>query len=423
MQQDGAKRKGRAYLRARLGHPRRRGAGAPAPSLSGRSTPPMPPTPQSPDAAAPPQKVVVLGSLALSLINFRGPLIAELVARGHRVWGLAPDIDEGIAAQVRALGAEPVSIRLGRTSLNPFGAMATLRDLTRVLRTIGPDTVFAYTIKPITLGAAAARAAGVPRFVCLVTGLGYAFTGGREPKRLLSRFVGKRLYRRAFGGAFLAAFQNPDDLGEFRRLGLLPPGLRTLLVNGSGVDVDHFAPAPLPAAPSFLMIARLLKDKGVREFAEAAARLKAERPEVKISVVGFLDTSPDGIGQAGLDRLIAAGVDYRGLQLDVRGAIAEHSVYVLPSYREGTPRSVLEAMAMGRPVITTDAPGCRETVTDGLNGFLVPVKNSDALYRAMRRFVDEPGLIAPMGAASRRIAEEKYDVRKVNAALLGAAGL
>lgn len=365
----------------------------------------------------------MFGSLALSLINFRGPLIAELVARGHRVFALAPDIDEGVAGQLRALGAEPVSIRLGRTSLNPFGAMATLRDLTRALRAIGPDIVFAYTIKPIILGAAAARAARVPRFVCLVTGLGYAFTGGREPKRLLSRMIGKRMYKRAFRQSVLAVFQNPDDLGEFRRLGLLPPSLRTLLVAGSGVDVDHFAPAPLPAGASFLMIARLLKDKGMREFAKAAERLKAERPDVRIGLVGFLDTSPDGIGQAELDRLVAAGIDYRGLQLDVRPAIAEHSVYVLPSYREGTPRSVLEAMAMGRPVITTDAPGCRETVVDGVNGLLVPVKDWEALYRAMRRFVDDPAPIAPMGAQSRRLAEEKFDVRKVNAALLDAAGL
>lgn len=376
-----------------------------------------------PPSGAPPQRVVVLGSFAISLIVFRGPLIAELVARGHRVFALAPDIDEEVAAQVRALGAEPVPIRLGRTSLNPFGALATLRDLKRTLRAIRPDIVIAYTIKPILLGAVAARAAGVPRFVALVTGLGYAFTGGREAKRLFSRAVGKRLYKRAFRRAVLAVFQNPDDLGEFRRLGLLPPSLPTVLINGSGVDVDHYARSPLPDGASFLMIARLLKDKGMREFAKAAERLKSERPDVRISLVGFFDISPDGISRAELDRLVAAGVEYLGPQADVRPAIRDHSVYVLPSYREGTPRSVLEAMAMGRAVITTDAPGCRETVVDGVNGLLVPPKDWEALYRAMRRFVDEPALIAPMGAESRRIAEEKYDVHKVNAALLGAAGL
>jgi glycosyltransferase involved in cell wall biosynthesis len=377
----------------------------------------MPSLPPNPSAAPKPQTVVVLGSVPFSLINFRGPLIAELVSRGHRVFALAPEIGEEIAAKVR------VSIRLGRTSLNPFGAIATFRDLRRTLKAIGPDVVFAYTIKPIVLGAAAARAAGVARFVCLVTGVGYAFTEGREPKRLLSRMIGKRMYKRAFADAFLAAFQNPDDLGEFRRLGMLPPSLRTILINGSGVDIAHYEDAPLPAGPSFLMITRLLRDKGVREFARAAARLKAERPDVRISLVGVLDTSPDGISQAELDDLLLSGIDYSGLQLDVRPSIRTHSVYVLPSYREGTPRSVLEAMAMGRAVITTDAPGCRETVVDGVNGLLVPPKDWEALYRAMRRLVDEPHLIAPMGAESRRIAEEKYDVHKVNATLLSAACL
>jgi glycosyltransferase involved in cell wall biosynthesis len=383
----------------------------------------MPSPSFSPDVGAAAQRVVVLGSLPASLINFRGPLIAELVARGHRVFALAPAIDEDIAAQVRALGAEPVSIRLGRTSLNPFGALATLRDLARTFRTIAPDTIIAYTIKPIVLGAVAARTARVPRFVGLVTGLGYAFTAGREPKRLLSRAVGKRMYRRAFARASLAIFQNPDDLGEFRRLRLLPPSLPTALINGSGVDIGHFSPVPLPAGASFLLIARLLRDKGIIEFGRAAAQLKAERPDVRISLVGFLDTSPNGIGRADLDAMVAAGIDYLGPQTDVRPAIGAHSVYVLPSYREGTPRSVLEAMAMGRPAITTDAPGCRETVTDGVNGFLVPAGDWEALYRARRRFVDDPASIAPMGAESRRIAEEKYDVRKVNAALLAAAGL
>lgn len=377
---------------------------------------PPPPSPA-------PQRVAVLGSYAQSLIVFRGPLIAEMVARGHRVFALAPDMSEDVAARLRALGAEPVTIRLGRTSFNPFGALATVSDLARAFRAIAPDTVLAYTIKPIVLGAVAARRAGVKRFVGLVTGLGYAFGSGREPKRLLARTAARLMYRRAFARSSVAVFQNPDDLAEFRALGLLPDSLPTALINGSGVDIEAFAPAPLPPGASFLLIARLLRDKGLREFGRAAARLKAERPDVRISLVGFLDTSPSGISQAELDALVASGIDYLGPKSDVRPAIAEHSVYVLPSYREGTPRSVLEAMAMGRPAITTDAPGCRETVVDGVNGFLVPVKDWEAVYRAMRKLADEPALIAPMGAEARRIAEEKYDVRKVNSALLEAAGL
>jgi glycosyltransferase involved in cell wall biosynthesis len=369
------------------------------------------------------KRVAIFGSYPPSLINFRGPLIAELVGRGHRVFALAPDIDADTAARVRALGAEPVSVPLGRTSLNPFGGLRSLRRLRGIIRRIRPDVMIAYTIKPILIGAAAARAEAVPRFVPLVTGLGYAFTGGREPKRRLSRLMGTILYRRAFRASALAVFQNRDDLAEFRRLKLLPPRLKTVLVDGSGVDLDRFREAPLPPEPSFLMIARLLKDKGVREFGAAAARLRREFPSVRVTLAGWIDTSPDSIGKSELDDMVRAGIGYLGQLDDVRPAIAEHSVYVLPSYREGTPRSVLEAMAMGRPVVTTDAPGCRETVADGENGFLIPVKDADALYEAMRRFVLAPELIAPMGAASLRLARARFDVEKVNAELLAHIGL
>jgi glycosyltransferase involved in cell wall biosynthesis len=369
------------------------------------------------------RRVVVFGSYAPSLFNFRGPLIAEMVRRGHEVFALAPEIDEDSARKVRSLGATPIEVPLGRTSLNPFAGAVTLREVRAAFRRLKPDVVIAYTIKPILIGGAACKAEKVRTFVPLVTGLGYAFTGGREAKRRVSRFLGTTLYRRAFRTSKLAIFQNPDDLADFRRLRLLPPRLPTGLVNGSGVDMERFARVPLPEGPSFLMIARFLKDKGIREFGAAAARLKREFPAVRISLVGWIDTSPDSIGQADLDRLIADGIEYLGEQKDVRPAIAAHSVYVLPSYREGTPRSVLEAMSMGRPVITSDAPGCRQTVVEGENGFLVPVKDADALYRAMRRFVEEPALIAPMGEAAHRIVADRFDVHKVNETLLGHIGL
>ena len=204
---------------------------------------------------------------------------------------------------------------------------------------------------------------------------------------------------------------------------MIPPERETHIVNGSGIDLDHFAPAPLPEKPSFLMIARLLKDKGIREFAAAAKRLKADHPDVPITLVGYLDPSPDSLTQAELDDLIGHGIDYKGALADVRPAIAEASIYVLPSYREGTPRSVLEAMAMGRAIITTDAPGCRETVEHETNGLLVDPRNSEALYEAMLRLLREPDLAARMGPRSRAIAEAKYDVHKVNAEMIRHAGL
>src|SRR6185369_10911720 len=199
----------------------------------------------------------------------------------------------------------------------------------------------------------------------------------------------------------------------------------SFVVNGSGIDVDSFAVAPLPPGPQrFLLIARLLGDKGVREYAQAARRVRSLHPAVRFVLVGWIDENPDAIRQSELDVWVADGtVEYLGRLSDVRDAIAACTVYVLPSYREGTPRTVLEAMAMGRAVITTDAPGCRETVIDGQNGFLVPVKSVVALAEAMLKFIDDPSLAPQMGAHSRQVAEEKYDVHKVNALMLNKMGI
>lgn len=369
------------------------------------------------------RKVLLLGSYAPSLINFRGPLIAALAERGHEVFAAAPDIDAEVTARLVALGATPVPVVLGRTSLNPVATWKSGRQLRELVKRIAPDVMIAYTIKPIVLGAAAARAARVPFFAAMITGMGYAFLGGLDPKRLAIRLVAMLMYRRALAASQLVIFQNEDDRRDFGRLRLLPAAKPTLIVNGSGVDLDHFTPVPVPPETSFLMIARFLRDKGIREYGAAAARLKADFPGVRIRLAGWLDEAPDAIGRKELDSIVAGGVEDLGQLADVRPAIAQASVYVLPSYREGTPRTVLEAMAMGRAVITTDAPGCRNTVVDGENGLLVPVGDSDGLHAAMRRFVEEPGLAQRMGEASLRIAREKFDVDKVNAAILEATGL
>ncbi len=260
----------------------------------------------------------------------------------------------------------------------------------------------------------------MPRFAALVTGLGYPFLGGWRPKRVAVRLGAKALYRRALARADVAIFQNGDDLAHFRQLRLLPGGLRTGVVDGSGVDLGRFAPALLPARPgrTFLMIARLLRGKGVREYGEAAAILRREFPDARCLLVGYRDGGPDSVSEAELAGIVAGGVEYAGRLVDVRAAIASAGVYVFPSYREGTPRTVLEAMAMARAVVTTDAPGCRKTVEAGVNGFLVLPRDAGALAAAMRHFVVEPGLAERMGEASLRIARERYDVRKVNAAML-----
>jgi glycosyltransferase involved in cell wall biosynthesis len=367
--------------------------------------------------------IVVLGAYAPSLILFRGKLIEALVGRGHHVVAMASDISDEVAEKLRALGAEPQSVSIENQSLSPISALRTAVALARRLRAHRPAAIIAYTAKPVTLGGLAARLVPGVRFVPLITGLGYAFIQGKGTRRRLARTAAILLYRMALRRSRTIIFQTPDDRDFFAAQGLLPAGIEPVVVGGSGIDLDHFAPAPLPARPAFLMISRLLGDKGVREYLAAAARLKQRHPQVAFRLIGYFDQSPDAIGRAELDAAVEAGVEFLGRQDDVRPAIAAAAIYVLPSYHEGTPRSVLEAMAMGRPIVTTDVPGCRQTVDPGVNGLLVPARDTDALVAAMERLILEPGLIPLMGARSREIAAQRFDVHKVNDAIIAAAGL
>lgn len=370
-------------------------------------------------------RFLLISNFSPFIINFRGPLISALQARGLQVHVAAPDVSEGdpVRLQLEAIGVMVHSIRLRRTGTNPLVDMQTLWDLWRLMRLVRPDCVLGYTIKPVIYGSLAAWLAAVPRRYALITGLGYAFQAQGRTGRLQA--LVRRLYGLALARAQTVFFQNPDDEALFRHEGILASRAHTCIVNGSGVDVSAFMVAPLPPGqPCFLLIARLLADKGVREYAQAARRVRATHPGVRCFLVGWIDTNPDAIAQHELDAWVAEGtLEFLGRMADVRPAITACSVYVLPSYREGTPRTVLEAMAMGRAVITTDAPGCRETVVDGDNGIVVPVQSVDALEQAMLRFVADLALAGRMGARSREIAEEKYDVHKVNAVMLRAMKL
>jgi len=374
--------------------------------------------------------VLLVASFPDSLLHFRGPLLTALLSKGMTVHVAAPDLsaDSPLRQQLETCGLHVHDIPLRRTGMNPLTDFATLLHLWRLMRRLRPDHLLAYTIKPVIYGSMAAWLARVPRRFALITGLGYAFQGsgdGSNGHREVLRLLVQRLYRLALRATHTVFFQNPDDQALFRQMRLLQPSTLSVVVNGSGVDVDSFTAVALPAGqPRFLLIARLLGDKGVREYAQAARRIRVMHPGVRCALVGWIDSNPDAIAQAELDAWVKEGsVEFLGLLSDVRPAIAECSVYVLPSYREGTPRTVLEAMAMGRPIITTDAPGCRETVVDTDNGFLVPVKSVDALVNVMERFIQDPELIVRMGQRSRQIAEDKYDVNKVNAVMLHAMGI
>lgn len=365
---------------------------------------------------------LVIASFPDSLLKFRGPLLEALHAKGLKVHVAAPDLDPGsnIYQELQAKGIAVHDIPLQRTGMNPLVDLKAMLVLFGLMQKLKPQWVFGYTIKPVIYGSLAARLARVPMRFALITGLGYAFTGEQVGgKRGGLRKLVQRLYATALAGCHKVFFQNPDDESLFRELGILAQRVPSVVVNGSGVNVAEFTVSALPESPRFLLIARLLGDKGVREYAAAARQVKEKYPQASFGLVGWIDDNPDAITRAELDEWVANGtLDYLGKLSDVRPAIAGCSVYVLPSYREGTPRTVLEAMAMGRPIITTNAPGCRETVINGDNGFLVPVKAVDELSAAMERFVIEPELAAKMGQRSRKIAEQKYDVHKVNEHML-----
>lgn len=366
--------------------------------------------------------VLVLAGYAPSLVNFRGPLLAAMVARGWRVTAAGPEMEGVTRDGLLALGAVPVEVAAARTGMNPVADLAYRDALIRLFRAERPDVVLAYTAKPVIWGTLAARKAGVQRVVAMVTGLGYAFTppGRLAPRHAVASLAARVLYRLALPRADHVLFQNPDDRDLFVRLGFTPPAGRVEVIAGSGVDLTRYQPSPPPARPNFLMLARLLRAKGVVEFAEAARRLKARYPEVEFRLAGPFDPGPDGVRPSEVEHWVAGGVTYLGPLADVRPALAEASVYVLPSYREGTPRSVLEALAIGRAVITTDAPGCRETVQDGANGFLTKPRDVDSLIQAMERFILHPGLATTMGARSLELARSKYDVRRVNDQVMAA---
>lgn len=376
-------------------------------------------------------KFCLIASHPRSVLNFRGDLLRELSFQGLEVHIIIPHIDDsvdfGLKSKILNLGYHVHEVSMQRTGLNPIADIKTCIQIYKKIKRISPDYVLAYTIKPVLYGMLAARIANVPQRFALITGLGYVFQGIDDNDHKSSKLqkIIFMMYKASLKKAQNVIFQNPDDMHLFRKLGILSHSAKSCVVNGSGVNTEVFQEEAFPlnsegvVQPHFLLIARLLGDKGVREYAEAAKQIKMKYPEAIFSLVGWIDTNPDAIAQAELDEWVSDGrLSYLGKLTDVRPAISNSSIYVLPSYREGIPRTVLEAMSMGRPIITTDAPGCRETVVDGENGFLVDVKSVSGLISAMEKFIESPELIQTMGKSSRRMAEDKFDVKKVNQAML-----
>lgn len=366
-------------------------------------------------------KVLVVGVLPKSLLNFRGELIQAIKAQNKSVLTVSAPLSDTLAQDFSAKSLDHCAVNFQRNGLNPWVDLRSCWALYRLFKKEQPEKVLAYTIKPVIWGGIAARFAKVT-FYALITGLGFAFQGETFKRKLLTKLV-SFLYKVALSHSTKAIFQNEDNRRLFLERGIVSFD-KTEVVNGSGVDISRFglsALADMEKGVQFLCVARLLGEKGLREYAQAASIVKSKYPNAQFVLVGPEDTSPDGI----LVSEVATwkGIEYQGATNDVRPFIEKAHVYVLPSYHEGLPRSTIEAMAMGRPVITTDAVGCKDTVENGENGFKVPVADAQALAEKMIWFIENSEQIEPMGLASRKMAEEKFDVHKVNARMLEIMGV
>lgn len=369
-------------------------------------------------------KIVIISQVVTpGLLIFRKSLIEELVSRGHEVYCFAADYSESSRNKILELGATPVDYSLSRAGLNPFRDFFDLIKLSRELKEINPDLVFASFVKPVIYGGLAAKWAGVPNRIGMLEGLGYVFTEqlyAPPIKVKLIRFAQVLLYKLSIPTLSKIIFLNPDDpidLIDNYKI----KAKKVEVLGGIGLDLNDFPYVePKLDRLRFIFIGRLLAEKGIHEYLAAAKKVKEKYPLVEFVVLGGLDEeNPGGLKQKELEHLIAENIIiYPGYVENTSKWIADSGVFVLPSYREGLPRSTQEAMAVGRAVITTDRPGCRETVIDGENGYLVPPWNPKALYEAMCKFVENPQLIKTMGVRSHQMAKERFDVRVVNQKLM-----
>ena len=367
-------------------------------------------------------KVAIIGTTASTLLAFRKNLFRAMVAAGIDVYALAIDYDRQSMDEVRRLGVKPLRYRLTRSGLNPFTDIIAVFRLAKLLRKIKPDVVFSYFVKPVIYATLAAHLAGVSRKVAMLEGLGYAFTPypGWIWKRWMLRHVQVLLYRLSFPFLDTLIFLNNDDpVDLLQRYGLKVNSVEIL--GGIGVNLDEYCFMDPGVEPvRFLFVGRLLAEKGIFDFLQAAVLVKKQFPNVEFLVLGDVDeANPGSISRQALQQYVERGVIvWPGWVDDVLPWLHRCSVFVLPSYREGLSLSIQEAMAVGRAVITTNVPGCRETVIEGKNGYLVPLCSPEALASKMIFFIEDRESIVRMGRESRRLAEVMYDGLLVNIRLM-----
>lgn len=366
--------------------------------------------------------ILILSSHTPSLFWFRLEMMKSFIQLGHEVVAAGPDNESLWKCKFSEQSIRYVQIAVSRNGMNPFNDLRTLLCLNQLLKSEKPSKIFVYQAKTIAYGCIAARWNGIKEVYPMVAGLGSIFRGSGL-KSVLAKVIMKRLYRLAFFHSKKVFFQNKDDRNEMIQQISLDIN-KTVLINGSGVNIERFKLVQVPQTPAFLYIGRLIRDKGVVEYLNACQLVKAEYPNIRCLLIGPFDSNPSALKPEELQPYIDKEIiEYYGEQSDVRPYIAQCSVYVLPSYHEGTPKTVLEAMAMGRAIITSDAPGCRETVIDGVNGFLTPIKNVDQIANRMKFLINNIDVCKKMGDKSREIACEKYDVNFVNQSIIDAMNL
>lgn len=366
--------------------------------------------------------VAVLSSHTPSLFWFRMDMMEEFLARGWKVYALANEDGDSWKEKFEEHGILYRQIHVQRNGMNPLQDFKTFWSIKRQLADIRPDKIFAFQAKTIIYGGIAAGSLGIREFYPLIAGMGSIFLNNDLRTRLVRGIVSTE-YRLALRHCPAIFFQNRDDEALFRDNGIIR-NQKIVMLHGSGVSIERFQPTPLPERPTFLCIARLIRDKGIMEYLEACRMIHKVHPEVRCLLVGPYDTNPSAVTPSDLEAYIQDGsVEFFGPAENVRPYYAQSSVFVLPSYREGTPKTNLEAMACARPVITTNAPGCKETVLDGENGFLVPVRDSMAVFEKMLWMIDHPEDLSEMGLRGRKLAEELYDVHTVDAVICDAMNI
>ena len=363
------------------------------------------------------KKVLIIASLANSLPHFRGDFITELVKQGYTVFTAAPDVSKEVSGRLSKLGATPIAFDLDRTGLNPINDFKSILQIKKIIREHDIDLVFPYTIKPVVYGSIAASMAKTPT-ISLITGLGFTFSGASKKAKFLQKIT-ERLYRYSLRKNKLVIFQNDDDRQLFLQRRILSQKQETDIVNGSGVNLERYPFRMVRIATQnvkFVIVARLIKEKGIQLFMDAAVALKKTYPLAEFHIIGGMADPPSGVNMDTVKQLHDSEIIiFHGLKDNVPEFLREMHVFVLPTfYREGVPRSILEALSVGMPVITTNTPGCRETIIPGKNGFLIPPRELNPLMDACRYFLENPSAIENMGKESRNLAETKFDVNIIN---------